>query len=380
MIKRFIFPLTLLLAFCATSQELRLKKGVVIDSVPVLESATETFSLYIPTSFSQKGTWPLLVPLESKGRSSQIMKRFKNQAEKNGYILASPNSIHDSIPLSDNMVRLGNVLSSLESMFPINANRIFTAGFDDGARLANLTPFVFDNIRGVLSCGAALSNVELLTTKNSFYFLALVGKDDFTYAELLETESLLNENKLTNTILVFEGGKEWPKPEYLDKALRYFILKDMAKGFAIKDNDFITTMFSEDVEMVERLLTSKKPLLAYRELKEMQNVFKDLMPLDSIRKMQRAVRKTKDYKKQKNLEQEARFKELLLKEDLLFALEEDVATLNYNNLGWWNYQMKSLDKLINSKSTYERNIGNRLKGLINAVAADNLDIARQERW
>jgi len=57
-----------------------------------------------------------------------------------------------------------------------------------------------------------------------------------------------------------------------------------------------------------------------------------------------------------------------------YYLEEDVLTYNYNNLGWWTYQMEKLEEYKNGSNVFEKNMGLRLEGYLNALIADNIDL------
>ena len=360
------------------SQQMRLKKGVVIDSMPVLDSIPESFSLFLPTKFENKGKWPLLVVFDPKGRGKQAVSFFSKHAEEQGYILVASNAIHDSLSLSENMVRTGRLLTKLEKLLPINAGRVYAAGFDNGARLANVAPLVFKSIEGVVSCGAAIPNSDMISKKSPFHFIGIVGKEDFSYPEMLETEAMFNRLKLDNNILVFDGGKQWPPEAYMGKALHYFTLRAMARGFAEKDTVYIEKVLKRGMADVQQLLNEKKELLAYRELTEMQNAFRDLIAVDSIENALKELKKSKLYRIKKREEDAARFKESFLQEDYLFALEEDLATFNYSNLGWWNYQMAELQKFVDSENKSQRQMGRRLVGFVNALVDDNLDMVNTQ--
>lgn len=69
----------------------------------------------------------------------------------------------------------------------------------------------------------------------------------------------------------------------------------------------------------------------------------------------------------------------MLKEDYQFYMEEDVYTHNFNNLGWWNHQMGEIEKFISGSKPYERQMGHRLKGFVNALAEDNISIIASEK-
>ncbi|MFD2585875.1 alpha/beta hydrolase [Croceitalea marina] len=361
------------------SQGLVLQKGAIIDSIAVKDSIQETFSLYLPTKFENKGQWPILFVFDGEGRGKQALGMFRQVAEKENYILAASNAVNDSISVAKNVLITKRMLSKVNSILPINLNRIYTAGFDSGGRMANLMPIFFKDIEGVISCGAGLANVELLTSKNPFHFIGIVGKEDYDYPTLLSHEKFLNGLNIPNNLLVFDGGKEWPKAVYLQKALRLFTLSAMAKGHEIKDSLYIKRAYNEDVTLIEQLKKEQKLLLADREISEMLNVYRTHKDLDSLKTIGKNIKKDKQYRSLKRNESAAFFKEELLREDYIYYLEEDLYTYNYNNLGWWNYQVGELNKFIKGDTEAERQMGKRLYGFLNALIEDNIDIVKSEK-
>jgi len=361
------------------SQELVLKKGTIIDSISVKDSIQESFSLYLPTAFQNKGKWPVLFIFDEKGRGRQSLAMFQEVAESENYILVASNDISDTISISKNLLITGRMISKVNSILPLNKNRIYTAGFASGGRLANLMPIFFKNIEGVISCGASLANVELLASKNPFHFIGIVGKEDFNYSTLLSDEKILNRFKFPNNILVFDGTDEWPEKNLLRKGLRLFTLSAMAKGFALQDSIYIEKSYNEDLAYINKLRENKKMLLADRAFTEVLNVYRTHRNTDSLKNERKELRKDKLYKSLKRNESAALFKEELLKEDYVYYLEEDLLTYNYNNLGWWNYQTTEINKFISGESEAERQMGKRLNSYLNALIEDNIEIVKSEK-
>ena len=50
-----------------SAQQLTLKKGTVLDSIPINEPGEGTFSLFLPTSFDVNKNWPVVTVLDLKG-------------------------------------------------------------------------------------------------------------------------------------------------------------------------------------------------------------------------------------------------------------------------------------------------------------------------
>jgi hypothetical protein len=378
--RKYLLLLNALFAFnFVFSQELVLKKGKIIDSISVKDSIQESFSLYLPTTYKNDEKWPVLFVFDEKGRGRQSLAMFREVAESENYILAASNNISDSISISKNVLITGRMISKVNSILPLNSNRIYTAGFASGGRLANLMPVFFKDIEGVISCGASLANVELLASKNPFHFIGIVGKEDFNYSALLTDEKVLNRFKFPNNILVFDGTGEWPEKELLKKGLRLFTLSAMAKGFMPKDSIYIENTYNEDLASINQLRKNEKMLLADRAITEVLNVYRTHKNIDSLKNERKELRKDKLYKSLKRNESAALFKEELLKEDYIYYLEEDLYAYNYNNLGWWNYQMAEVNKFISGESEAERQMGKRLYGYLNALIEDNIEIVKSEK-
>jgi len=372
--KKILLLVLLATSFTATAQQLVLKKGVVLDSVKVNDSIPESFTLYLPQKFEMTETWPIVFVFDTEGNGKRALSLFAQVAEKNGYILAASNNIHDSLSISKNVLISNRMFNSIYSMLPIKSDRSYTAGFSSGARLASVIPSFIKNIRGVISCGAPIANTELLTSKNPFQFIGIVGDKDFNYPDMLSLEKVLNKFRFPNQLLVFDGGHEWPSMDYLSKALEYLTLAAMVKDEASSDSELVSKTYSQNLGEVSSLMSSNKPLLADHRLSQMLRVYKGNGQLDSLKATQKSLRRSKAYRAQRRMQSAAFLKENLTKDDYDYYLEEDILTYNYNNLGWWTYQMEVLEKYVSGTNVFEERMAERLRSYINALIEDNIDL------
>lgn len=370
--RRYVTLIAILFFFNHTfSQEkLFLQKGTIIDSVSIENGAKESFSLYLPTKYNNEAEWPLVLVFETKGKTKQAMAMFREAAEKENYILAASNNVSDTLSISKNVLIAGRMLSKLNEIFPVHKNRVYTAGFFNGGGLANLMPIFFKDIEGVVSSKPSLANLDLLTTKNPFHFIGVIGKEDFNYPGMLAYEKMLNRFKFPNNLIVFEEAKEWPNTKYLQKALHLFTVSAMAKGVALKDSLYVANGYKNDLSLITELQKDKKLLLADRLIGETLETYRTHLNLDSLKSVRKQLRKDKLFRSLKRNQNSAFLKEELLKEDYDYYLEEDLNTYNYNNLGWWNYQMTELNKFIYGDSKSEKQMGKRLYNYINALIED----------
>ncbi len=372
--KHFFLVLTLGVAFSVTAQNLALKKGTVIDAIPVNDTIPESYALYIPKSFDTSKLWPVVFVFDMKGRGRQSLNMFREAAEKQGYILASSNNVQDSLSITENILITGRLFSNVVDLFPINGNRIYTAGYASGGRFASMVPTFIKKVEGVISIGSPVVNMELLTSRNPFHFIGLVGTGDFSYPEMLYIEKELNKKRFPNQLLVYEAGAEWPPTSYLEKALEIATLASMAKKHTATDSTLINVSYSKNLNEVNRLMTNQRALLAHHLIEEMIDIYQPHLSTDSLRSNIKTIKRSKLYRSQNRSHNNALFKESFVKDDYDYYLEEDIRTYNYNNLGWWTYQMEEIAKYEKNVNVFTQQMGQRLRGYLNALVEDNIDL------
>ncbi len=378
--RKYILPFALLLLMqWGAAQELRLQKGQITDLIISNDSLNETFALYLPSNFDVKGTWPIVFVFEMEGKAKQALGMLKESAEKKGFILAAPNAIHDSISLGKNMAITQRVIHTAKRMLPINTSRIYTAGFENGGRFANLIPVFIKEVEGVISINAGLANIELLTSKNPFYFIGIVGKNDFNYTTILEDEKVLNKLKLKNSILLYEGIENKPSAYPLDKALDLLNLYAMRQGSVAIDSTLVEQQYKNEIAEIQLLQKEKKLLLADRSISETLSAYRTFVNTDSLKQAQRNLRKDRLFRNLKRSQSAAFLKEYLKREDYDYFLEEDILTYNYNNLGWWKHQTTQINAFIFGDSKVEQTMGKRLKSYLNALVEDNIALVKLDK-
>ncbi len=376
--KHLLTVFALGIAISCSAQQMTLKKGTVIDSLPVSVSDTisETFALYLPKKFEVSSTWPILFVFDMGGHGKQAMNLVSKAAEEQGYILAASNNVSDTLPISDNILIANRMFTAVTGFLPIHKDRIYVGGFSGGGRFSTLIPAFIKGVQGVLVCGATVANIEVLTSKNPFHLIGIVGNMDYNYPEMLETEKILNRMKFPNQLLMFEGGHKWPDTDMLGNAFEIFTLAAMAKGRIPKDEAFINAKYNEGLTQANIFFTANKPLMASNLLDEMLEIYRPFLDTDSIKINQKTLKRSKLFKTHNRNQTAILFKESLIKEDYVYYLEEDILTYNYNNLGWWKYQMEELQKFEKNPDALQQQMGNRLNGYINALVADNIDIVK----
>ncbi|MGB5315385.1 MAG: alpha/beta hydrolase, partial [Robiginitalea sp.] len=145
------FLLSGIMIFSTSAQELALKKGIVMDSLPVNDSIARQIMLYLPADFDPVEKWPILFLCDVEGEAGKKMRYLKAAADKNGYIIATTSALKDSLSLTDKLLTISRSFDELKSLLPLDLDRIYTLGYDAGGQLATIVPSMLRGVNGVLS-------------------------------------------------------------------------------------------------------------------------------------------------------------------------------------------------------------------------------------
>ncbi len=358
-----------------SAQELALKKGIVLDSLPINDSIARQIVLYLPQDFELTTKWPILFLCDMDGAIEKKMRYLKALADKNGYILASSRSLSDSVSLTDKILAISGSLGKLKDLLPLDLNRIYTSGYDTGGQLATIVPSMLRGVTGVLSVASGLPNLELINPKEPFDFVGIMGRADYQYLNLLAEEELLDQRKVPNFMLYHGEGHEWPDLRFLDLGMQIFTLTGMKRGAIPKDEGLIQSAYTDYKDLIMELEAMNQLRLAHHYAKQGETLFEGLTATEWFKAREKEVRKSKAYKDQKREWEAVRLKELILTEDYIFYLEEDVLSFNLDNLGWWNNQMGKITKYKNSTIAEEKLLGRRLDGYLNAIVDEYIALS-----
>lgn len=375
MVKKYAaLVIGLLIAPVVMAQDIKLVKGRVMDSIVINDTITENFSLYLPKDFQSNTTWPLLLLTDLKQNASQQLRQLAPVAESKGYILVAPNNLSSKVAIADNILKVKNTLETVVNTLRVNRNAVYVVGFKEGGRFASLVPVLIKDFKGVLGIHTSLANVEVLNNKSNYHYVGLTSRENYNYTTIIQEEKLLNGYGIPNNFIFYDGEDGELKMEDVGRALSYFELLAMAKGYKERDTTMAKSYYKKDEMVFRSEMSQQNYLMADRILQEMQSLYRPFMDVDSLKRLQRDLRKINTYRSQKRQNESLRFTEYLKREDFAYYLEEDVLTYNYNNLGWWLFKMNELDKQIKGQDKLERQMALRLKGYVNALADDQIDI------
>ena len=282
MMKKILFLALVFISTTSFSQEMRLLKGAITENIVVSDSLKETLSLYLPSTFEVQKSWPVIFVFDMKGRGKASVSMLVNAAEKEGYILASSDNVNDSLSISKNVLIANRMFNALINIVPIAKNRTYTAGFSSGAMFASILPTFIKEIKGVVSIGASVGNIEILNSKQTFQFIGIVNRSDYSFRDMLDTQQILNKLKFPNQLLVFDDDRILPDVNTIASAFRMLTLTSMAKGDVVRNDSFIAESYGQFLSKANSFVSNDKPILANYLLLDIKKVFNPLIDLDSL--------------------------------------------------------------------------------------------------
>src|SRR6267154_512970 len=111
----------------------QLQPGKIIEKVSISADPSQTFALYLPSSYTPSRKWPIIYGFDPGARGLMAVEHFKDAAEKYGYIVVGSNSSRNgpNVPLKEIII---NLWQDTHARFQIDEQRVYSAGLSGGAR------------------------------------------------------------------------------------------------------------------------------------------------------------------------------------------------------------------------------------------------------
>ena len=260
------------LAALARAQDL--PRGEVIPDVKCAADASQSYALYLPSNYSPDRTWSLILAFDPGARGRLPVDRFQAAAEKYGYIVAGSNNSRNgawqvSSAAADAMYK------DVFSRFSIDLNRVYTAGFSGGARVAMSLAMGTGRVAGVIAASAAFPDASPRESV-PFVVFGTAGTDDFNNREMREVDRHLTS---PHRIVIFEGGHQWPPANLAGEAVEWLELQAMQSGLRQRDEAIVDRIFSA---RQARLGSAPDPLEEQREITSLVADFQGLRDVSAF--------------------------------------------------------------------------------------------------
>lgn len=324
----------------AITQTDSIPKGQVVERIEALSDASQSYALYLPSNYTPDRKWPILYAFDPGARGRVPVERFKEAAEKYGWIvLGSNNSRNGPWALAVNAWNA--MLTDSHQRFAIDDARSYATGFSGGARAAVRIAAGCKCLAGVVANGAGFPVGLLPSPEMHFVFFGAAGVDDFNYPELQSLQEPLTKAGIIHRVQTFDGRHEWPPVAVATAAVEWMELHAIKVGKRPRDDGFINAMWQQLLNEARTLEEAKQYNEAYQLYSDLAESFKGLRDVAEIetkvkqlgdsREFKAAVREEQaQIKKQRELE--SRLNSLIAGRDGGSAVNQNEEAFDPGNL------------------------------------------------
>jgi predicted esterase len=305
-------------AFAAQSNTL--SKGEIIERVTCRADAGQSYALFLPASYTPQKQWPIIYCFDPVARGRVPLGRFKEAAEKYGFILAGSNNSRNGS--SEVSIAVNAMVNDTYERLAIDSRRVYTAGFSGGGRVATAVALAFgERVAGVIACGGGFPPSVTPSKAASFALFATAGTEDFNYIEMRGLTLTFDRLGLANHFATFEGGHDWLTPALADEAIVWLELQAMKTNRRARDEAFINEAFKRNLDRARAAEAAGKSYETYLRLVDLADDFKGLREVAEFARRVAELKETKEIKQAiKQEDDQAREQQVHLKE--LFTLRE----------------------------------------------------------
>jgi len=255
---------------CALSQTEKpadlLSRGQILD-VTCASDATQSYALYLPSTYTAAKRLPVIYFFDPGGRGRRPLELYKDIGEAYGFILAGSNNSRNFS--SDQGKAVNAVWQDTNARLGIDEHRSYASGFSGGARVAGAMALSgpAGQVAGVIAHGAGYPSNR--TSKDDLPYFFAVGDQDFNWPEVINIRREREEQGAPYRVRVYSGRHQWAPASVMEEAVQYMNLKAMQAGNLAADQAFIDRLMDKTRREADEAESRKDPiaeLSAYRAL------------------------------------------------------------------------------------------------------------------
>ena len=295
------------LAWAGSASAQTLPRGEVIESVTTLGDVTQTYALYLPSTYNTDRAWPILMGFHPGARGRAIVDTYRDAAERYGFIVAGSNTSRNG-PWDVSLRAATAMFQDIGQRLAVDATRIYLTGHSGGSRVALQIALANTSIAGVIASSAGYPDVRPRSSVR-FPIFATAGTDDFNYIEMRMLGRAL---KSPHHLAIFKGGHTLPPPDVAMEAIAWLELQAMASGVRAKDEALLDRLWAAQEYAVGE---AGETAAAVHLLRAMADDFRALRDVKAIEARATELARRKDIKRALDRERDDDDKEARMLDD-----------------------------------------------------------------
>jgi len=245
-----------------------LPRGTIIDDVTCADDPTQSYALYLPSTYTPDRPWNVLIAFHPAARGRAMVEKYQAAGEQYGYIVAGSNTSRNG-PMATAAAAVRAMSADLGRRFAIDAARVYLTGLSGGARVAMQVALGKNNIAGVIASSAGYPHSRPRSSL-PFAVFSTAGTDDFNYIEMRQLDRTLTS---PHYLAVFAGGHTLPPDAVALEAIEWMELQAMKASRRPRDEALIDRLLEK---RRKRIADASDPAAAVHLLEALAEDFKGL--------------------------------------------------------------------------------------------------------
>lgn len=280
-------------------------RGVLVEHVSCPNDATQTYTLYLPSTYQTTRNWPLLLVFDPGGRAARAAEVFREAAERFGWIIAASENSRNG-PWEPTLRAVNAMWPALLGGYAVDERRVYTAGHSGGATVAWLVAQQTGQIAGVIASGQPNPESQITKAKERrFAWFGAAGHSDFNFLQVKNIAAALADSTSPHRVDFFDGGHQWPPTEITFRALGWMEVVSMKESRRARDLDVVRTILADDVARARTLEDRGLLTEAWRLYGTIVATYTGLVDVGDAERRLRAIETDSRFKNARKLEERA---------------------------------------------------------------------------
>lgn len=305
-----------------------------VYNIEGIEDAEIEYAAYFPKAYTGKEKLPVLFLLDPHGQGDIPVAKYSQVANKYNYILIGSNLNRNGLSSAISESHIKAILKDVETRFKIDEQRLFIGGFSGGAKLAILYADKMPEFIGALACGGSLP--ISLNKEPHYYYVGIIGNQDFNYLEMRQSFSLFDKYGFDYTAIVFNGKHEWPPIESFEMGLIGFDIYAAKIGKTLLEDKWKESQMLRMNDSIMVFREQGRAIDEYEVLQQMRRWFYGIEPITEIQKNIARITKSQNFNKQLRTKQSLVKQEVNLRGEFIKALE-------IREFEWWKKEVEKIN-------------------------------------
>ncbi|WP_123890349.1 hypothetical protein [Flavobacterium frigidimaris] len=324
------------------TQDKVLQTGVIIDSIKIANTPTESYAIYFPKKYDGKTSLAVVFIFEPAGRGKKGIAPFILAAEMYNYILVCSNTSRNG-STQTNVAIANRLFDDVLQTCAIDSSQLYIAGFSGGARLASFFGISTGVFQGVIACGASFNGMDkFIPPANNFSYLGMIGNKDMNYLEMIENKHWLDNAKIVNTLFISHENHVWPKQSEMLRAFDWLEIQAYRKNIRPKNDTILKRIYNTNLRIADSLKANKEMVLSVNAC-EKGITFFNTNEDNLLRAKIAEIKKSKEYKDEIGKMEKIKVLENELLDKLSLRFDQELKSAkSTSNFKFWKSEIKNL--------------------------------------